>query len=68
MALTSVDLCPPKGFFLLTSLEEESAHKPLEMSSLTLYKAKTRDPKSANGTPTTCLLILGCRLLKTIRI
>ena len=35
-------------------------------ASLTSYKAKTRDSKSANGTPTTCLAILGCRLLKTI--
>ena len=66
MALTSTDLCPTKGFFPLISLGEESVHNPLEMLSSTSYKAKTNEPKSANGTPTTCLVTLSCKLLKTI--
>ena len=68
MALTSTDLCSPKGFFPLTSLEEEFVYNPLEMPSSTLYKAKTNEPKSVNGTPTTCLAILGYKLLKTLYI
>ena len=66
--LTSTDLCPPNGFFPLTLLGEEYVHKPLEIPSSTSYKAKTREPKSVNSTPTTCLAILGCKLLRTICI
>ena len=65
---TSVDLYHPVGFFLLASVGEEFVHNPLEMPSSTSYKAKTKEPKSVNGTSTTCITILGCRLLKTICI
>ena len=65
---TSDDLCSLDGFFPLTSVGEAYVHNPLNMSSSTSYKAKTRESKSVKGTPTTCLAILGYRLLKTICI
>ena len=64
----SADLCHPDVFFPLASVGEEFVYNPLDIPSSTSYKAKTREPKSIKGTPTTCLAILGCRLLKTICI
>ena len=68
MLPTSADLYHLDGFFPLASLEKEFVHRPLEIPSSTSYKAKTRELKSVKSTPTTCLAILGYRLLKTICI
>ena len=67
-ALTLADLCHLDGLFPLTSVGEEFVHNPLEIPSSTSYRAKTKGLKSMKDTPTTCLAILGCRLLRTICI
>ena len=50
MLLTSLDVCSLDGFFLLELVRGESYHKPLEIPSSPLKRAKTKDPKFVKGT------------------
>ena len=65
---TSGDVYSPTGFFSLASIGKESDHNPLEMLSSISYNVETKDIKSVKHTLTTCLEILGYRLLKIICI